>query len=340
MPGSQRIDHLAVAISLSVLATLSAAPPAWADSPPVAFESCLLERLREASNELTVGELRRQCEADTQPGATSPEQEAATPADTPVERRVALEREAQSNPFAITPHKRNYVLPVTYNSSPNSTPFGAGTEIDRWEVKFQFSFKFPLFRNMFGGNGTLYAAYTNQSYWQAYNESESRPFRETNHEPELFVRFDNDWKVLGLTQTLVDLGISHQSNGRSGSLSRSWNRVFMNLVFERGDFALSLEPWFRIPESAAEDDNPDIDEFMGHGELRLAYAPGRQLFSIMLRNNLRSDNRGAVQLDWTFPLGRYLRGYVQYFNGYGESMIDYDASANRIGAGIVLTDWL
>ena len=142
---------------------------------------------------------------------------------------------------------------------------------------------------------------------------------------------------------MVWLGIVHQSNGRGGVLSRSWNRVFANFIIERGNFALAIKPWWRIPESTSEDDNSNITDYLGHGKITAAYKWGENVFSLMLRNNLESGfQRGAAQVSWAFPLGNYpyLKGYVQYFTGYGMSLIDYNEYSNCIGIGISLTDWL
>ena len=60
----------------------------------------------------------------------------------------------------------------------------------------------------------------------------------------------------------------------------------------------------------------------------------------MVRNNLQlPENRGALQLEWSFPLIRRVSGYVQYYVGYGESLLDYNHYVNRIGCGFILTDW-
>jgi len=64
---------------------------------------------------------------------------------------------------------------------------------------------------------------------------------------------------------------------------------------------------------------------------------------MMLRNQLESGfEDGAVELSWSIPVFNYkpLKGYIQYFYGYGESLIDYDRKVNRIGVGISITDWI
>jgi phospholipase A1 len=142
--------------------------------------------------------------------------------------------------------------------------------------------------------------------------------------------------------TVPAIVISHQSNGW-GVLSRSWNRLYANFVFQRGNFAIGIKPWLRISEEAEDDDNPDITDYLGYFEWRAGYKWNGHVFSFMSRNNLESGfDRGAVEAGWSFPLHKYpyLKGYIQYFYGYGESLIDYDRRVNRIGIGITLIDWL
>jgi phospholipase A1 len=258
-----------------------------------------------------------------------------------LDKRINIERRTLYESFVITPHKPNYILPIAYNDTPNYDPNNTGTssDLDKNEVKFQMSMKFPITEDLFGEEGSLFFAYTNLSFWQAYNEDTSRPFRETNHEPELFLIFPVEFEVLGMRNRLIQLGIIHQSNGRSEPESRSWNRLYLDFVFQRKDLYLSIKPWVRLTGSA-KDDNPDIQDFLGHGEIRGVYSNGYHTVSLMLRNNLSSPNYGAVELNWSFPMSRRAKWFVQYFNGYGESLIDYNAKVNRLGIGIAFTDWL
>jgi phospholipase A1 len=260
-----------------------------------------------------------------------------------IERRKREEQRARVSAFAITPHRQNYLFFVTYDSKPNKETyeFAAQDVPERYEVKFQLSFKLLLWEKMFGRNGDLFLGYTQRSFWQFYDKTLSSPFRETNHEPEIFVKFDTDFNVLGLRHRLFLIGFNHQSNGRGEPLSRSWNRVYAEFVAERGNFVIALKPWYRIPEKEEDDDNPDIEKYMGYGELIAAYWLKGHVFSIMLRNNMRGDeNKGAVEIGWSFPITHNIRGFVQYFNGYGESLVDYNDTSNRIGLGVMLNDWI
>ena len=267
---------------------------------------------------------------------------AAGAAESAFDRRVQIERATRDQPFALSPHRPNYALPLTWNARPNEAAL-QGTGLDRLqnlEVKFQLSIKFPVVEGVLGDRGTLYFAYTNLSFWQAYNTSESSPFRETNHEPELFLALPLAGSDAWLRPRAVLFGLSHQSNGRGGPQSRSWNRIWAQMILEHGDWYLGVKPWYRIPESRATDDNPDIEHYLGHGELYLVYAPGPFTLSLTGRTTLGPDHRGALQVNWSLPVTERVKLFVQGFEGYGESLLDYNVRTRRIGVGFALTDWL
>lgn len=252
-------------------------------------------------------------------------------------KQVNSEIEFLKNPYVITQHRSNYVLPIAYDTNPT------GSHDDHVEIKFQTSFRVPVWSNIIGDNGHLMFAYTNKSFWQAYNSKMSAPFRETNHEPEVFFVYFTDYKLMALRARAISFGFSHESNGRA-LRSRSWNRLYGSVQFELPEhYYVGLKTWYRIPESEKEDpadtegdDNPNIEHYLGNFELSLFHQLEKHSFGLKLRNNLRADNKGSIQADYTYPIGRSFRGYLQLFNGYGESLIDYNRSKTRIGIGISL----
>lgn len=254
-----------------------------------------------------------------------------------------LDKEARVGKPSITFHRSNYALAFSFNELPNPAPF---QEVDpsktlvKPEATFQLSFKAKLWQDMFGQPIDLWFAYTQRSFWQLYDFDDSSPFRETDYEPEVLFNFRTRFSLLGLKFRFFQFGINHQSNGQSDPVSRSWNRLVANVGIERGDLSLLLKGWYRLPESVEDDDNPGIDKYMGHGEVWIYYFLKSHRVGVMLRNNMDfREFRGAIQLEWSFPLFAQVGGYVQYFIGYGESLIDYDHRVNRIGIGFVLTDW-
>ncbi|WP_163341031.1 phospholipase A [Desulfopila sp. IMCC35008] len=308
------------------------------------LKECMSDMMDQVSDTMTIGDLRLRCQEQINAGTYQVEGKESGVAS----ERFRKDKENVLEPFTIMAHRPNYLLfgaynSVGYNSDPYREQYGSSAiEIDDTEAQFQVSIKVPLLVNLFD-TVDVYGAYTNRSFWQLYNGDVSRPFRETNHEPELWAQFSPNWELFGFTNTKNYFGIDHQSNGQGGVLSRSWNRLFATLIFERGNFAFEIKPWYRLPEDSDDDDNPDITDYLGHGELRAAYKWKEHVFSVMSRNNLESGfSKGAVELSWSFPLWDYpyLKGYVQYFSGYGESMIDYNQYVNKIGIGISLSDWL
>ncbi len=253
-----------------------------------------------------------------------------------------LDESKPRNQYVFKPHRSTYMLPYTYNNLPNIDPIKeeTGQNVLKTEAVFQISQKIKLWQDVLGKDMDLWAGYTQRSFWQVYNTADSSPFRETNYEPEILMNFRTNYSFLGMQLRSINVGLNHQSNGRAEPLSRSWNRIVGNFGLEKGNFTLLLNTWYRIPESSKDDDNPDIDDYMGNGEIWGYYLLNNHRLGLMLRNNLRShDNKGALQLEWSFPLIKRISGYVQFFTGYGENMLDYDHSTNRIGIGFILPDW-
>ena len=262
--------------------------------------------------------------------------------------RWELDPASKKGVWSFRAHKPNYFLVGRYTDSVNMAPYDAyfdavndpSLAIDETESKFQLSFKLKALEDAFGTDADLWLGYTQQNHWQVYNDDISSPFRETNYEPEVFATIPTRYEILGLTGRFINLGFVHQSNGQSYILSRSWNRIYAQFGFEHGDkFNLLFKPWYRLDEDAEDDDNPDITDYMGDFEVVASYKLGRHTLSALARSGFDFE-RGFLQLDWSFPLYRNLKGYVQATTGYGESLIDYDHKQNTIGAGFLLTDWM
>ena len=264
-----------------------------------------------------------------------------------IEEKRELDKKQSLRPLALVSHRPNYLLGSYYFTTPQTTPFEVQfpteeVRINPVELKFQLSLKTMLVSDLIGRTGDLWVGYTNRSFWQAFNSRRSSPFRETNHEPEAWFDFATDLSLGSLHFKGANLGLMHQSNGQWGEVSRSWNRIYGLFIFEQESFSFAVKPWWRLPESRSNDDNPDIERYLGNFELYALKNWDSQSLGIMVRNNLNfnGNNHGAVQLDYTFPLHNQLRGYLQYFNGYGESLIDYDHRVNTLGFGVMLSNWL
>jgi phospholipase A1 len=273
--------------------------------------------------------------------------------ETPVKPfKLALHRDLAADWIpsdqSLRVYKQIYFLAYSHSSQPNNAPTSPNPQnqvpysypLDNKEMKFQISVK----GHMMGENRhTLWFGYTQLSFWQIYDTAHSGPFRDTNHEPELIYSFRPENLSLGsgINVSILNAAIVHQSNGQALPRSRSWNRHYVQAGLERdfgdnGKLVLLPRLWKRIGGGTADDDNPDIAHYLGHGDLEARYYYGQGVMSAIVR-------RHSLQLDFAMPapllLGIKLHNtnfHLQFFDGYGETLIDYNQRHRTFGLGISL----
>jgi phospholipase A1 len=243
----------------------------------------------------------------------------------------------------------------TTPTSPAAGHTGSFAPYSTSEARIQLSVRTKIARGLLTdddtpGRDSLWFGYTQQSYWQIFNSALSRPFRSTDHEPELTYIYPTDAQFPGGWRLRYS-GISavHQSNGQSLPLSRSWNRAVLMAGMEQGDrFRVQVRAWARLPENAAQDDNPDIADYIGRAELAGFWNVGKDdTVGLTLRHSLRREARGSARLEWLKALGgatigneaNNLRFHMQLFSGYGDSLIDYNRRRTVLSIGLSLVDF-
>lgn len=246
----------------------------------------------------------------------------------------------------IVPYKPLYLLFANYTNSVNNSPKSETLnnsvitpfDYDKNEIKFQFSIKTKVLNNVFGKKlkGNIWASYTQVSHWQLYNGRISRPFRETNYEPEIMLILPTRYKILGINGVFVGVGINHQSNGLTYPLSRSWNRLIFQIGYEVKNLSIIFRPWLRISEKREIDDNPGIDNYIGRAELLLNYQVKKHQLSMIVKNSFLINDklRGGVQTDYSYRIYGNLKLRFQIYYGYGESLIDYNHRQLTVGGGV------
>lgn len=231
---------------------------------------------------------------------------------------------------------------------------------DQPNAKFQISFKYRIF-NQDGwvsrelpALSSLHAAYTQTSLWDW--EGESAPFRDSSYKPELHHAWHDVFRTAGSDGWFrfdLEGGVQHESNGRPDPDSRSINIAYLRprVVFGRTDgfqFTLAPRAWAYIGEVQGRHDalgNPlgeGLEHYRGYLDVRATVGWED---NVMLSAYVRvgdSFERANLTLDATYPLSKLPFGtfagyfHVQYFTGYGESLLDYDVRSETVRVGFSL----
>ena len=216
-------------------------------------------------------------------------------------------------------------------------------------AKFQISFRYRLFDDK--GSWArklpwiddLYLSFSQTSLWDL-NEL-SKPFRDSSYRPRLFyANHDLARANDGQVRFGVETGLGHESNGKDGDTSRSYNMVYVRPTLTVGDpdgLRFFVAPL--IHNYMGEDDNPDIADYRGYVDLLFGIgSKGGLDFWATLRKGTRRSY-GSAELNLSYPLSKLsggdLTGWLtlQYFGGYGESLLNYrDKLDSQLRLGIAV----
>ncbi|WP_432719713.1 phospholipase A [Jeongeupia wiesaeckerbachi] len=214
------------------------------------------------------------------------------------------------------------------------------------DARFQFSFKYQFFdpENDYVQRHPWLAglrfAYTQTSLWDIGEDSS--PFFDTSYQPEFYYEQANVLVLPGVRRTDVAIGYRHESNGQGGDASRSLNQLFIRPSFLFGDqlrWNLLFQPMIYTYLGSLSD-NPDIADYRGYVDWRLR-AGDTQGWMISTLARLGKGGKGGVELNLSYPLrafaGMDLYAYLQYWNGYGESLRTYDENTQSLRFGVSFT---
>lgn len=252
----------------------------------------------------------------------------ALPGD-PVSSAIGLrQRDAARFAASFSPYEPNYA------SMGSVGPTNAKSQVSLKFRLFNRDTKTPILER-------LYIAYSQTSIWAV--GSSSKPLYDSAYRPGVFFLDEevSQWPFGKLAHLGFQAGIEHESNGRDGAASRSLNIGYVRPTFTvplAGDYFISVSP--KIYGYLEKEDNADIDAYRGYCDLviKTGHPDGAQV-ATSLRKGTRKHPY-SVQMDLSIPLktarlgnlGGYL--HLQYFNGFGENLLDYDRrvrSQLRIG---------
>jgi phospholipase A1 len=260
-------------------------------------------------------------------------------------QRWELDSIDQHGTFRLMAYKPTYLAPARWSSNPNDKPYSENPNYsvaeakpyNNIETKFQLSFKTKIVQGLFNRKGDIWLGYTQKAHWQVFNVKLSRVFRELNYEPEVIFMYPISFSFWKGKFKAAGISLNHQSNGKDLPTSRSWNRIIFYLGYENGNWLVTLRPWLRLKDD--EDENPYITKYIGNGEINASYTYNRHQFYTIVTHPFNHLKYGSIQLNYVFPLKGHLRGHVQLFEGYGETMIDYNHHQTTLGIGVSFSDW-
>ncbi len=202
------------------------------------------------------------------------------------------------------------------------------------DVKFQISIAQRLTKSTLPWNTYLFLTYSQKCFWNVFEES--MPMRDLNFNPGIGLG-----KLLIVKDRLIGkmmLLMEHESNGRDGEDSRSWNKISLSAsIFVDPQFMVHGKVWIPIIDGQ---NNKDILKYSGIYQTGIQVTSKNKRFGMAItlvkRQGFNLNFNTIIELNYKLfkKDNQYL--FLQYYNGYGENLLDYNKFHSRLRAGIVI----
>lgn len=213
-------------------------------------------------------------------------------------------------------------------------PIGQRIAKDNTNIKFQISIAQRLTRSTLPGGTYLFLFYTQKCFWNVLEKS--MPMTDLNFNPgigltkPLFVR--------GRYVGKVNLIAEHESNGRDGTASRSWNRISLGgSIVVDPQVTVHGKFWIPIIDSG---ENKDILDYCGIYQMGASFTTINERFGVAVtlvkRRGWKLNYNTILELNYRiFPKdNQYI--FMQYYNGYGEGLLAFREYHSQLRVGIVI----
>lgn len=200
------------------------------------------------------------------------------------------------------------------------------------DTKFQISFRQRLTNSVLPFRTYLFISYTQVAFWDVFKES--FPFRDINFNPTVGIGRPLVRNNRYLGELLFQL--EHESNGKDEEASRSWNKISLAGLFKFSrHWTYFTKVWIPIVDGQ---NNRDVVNYRGWAISALNYSQ-KDKYNIGLILNKRKGLGLNANLTLNFSYkfrneNQYL--FLEFYNGYGESFLDYNRFTRRLRLGFVI----
>lgn len=201
------------------------------------------------------------------------------------------------------------------------------------DAKFQISIRQRLTKTTLPLETFLMLTYTQKSFWNIYDNSS--PFTDNNYNPGLSLSTPimRNNQLRGMTV----ISLEHESNGKDSLDSRSWNYLALSATyFFNFYFSGQAKVW---PALIDGENNQDLYKYRGYGLLAFNFRTLNDRFWCSLiinpRDRLRSYNT-TVELNFKLSPKSNPYLFLQWYNGYGENLLNYNQYTSMVRIGICM----